>query len=229
MLSFLQQYARNVHSQNGESGIIDEALRRVGIEHGHCVEIGCNDGLWLSNTAHLMERGWTATYVEADYELYQRCVQNWSFTNQVHSQCCKVDGRNINAFVDERCDVLSLDTDGSDYAIFYGLQVRPAIVIVEIDSSIEPPGERVNPDGGVGYWIMMVAALERGYMLVAHTGNLVLVRQEYGHLFPECGPHPLLEWELYFNRAWVANVICPECECEVDDLADHLAVDCWVV
>jgi len=203
MLQFLREYGFNVHSQNLEDGVISECVKRLGLTCSHAVEIGGNDGRWMSNTAHLIEQGWSGLFVEADYNLYRQCVSNWKHNPPVRVQCSRVDGRNVNAFVDERCDLLSIDTDGSDYAIFCGMKPRPKIVIVEIDSSIEPPSERVNSDGGVGYWTMTVAALERGYFVLCHTGNLILVKQEYGHLFPECEPHPLLEWELYFNRSWL--------------------------
>lgn len=206
MLSFLHQYAKNIScSQNGEEGILAECQKR-GIGIFHCVEIGGHDGRFCSNTALIIEsdiRVVTGLFVEADFSLYQQCVSNWRHNPLVRYQCSRVDANNINAFVDNSCDLLSLDTDGSDYEIFCAMKARPKIVIVEIDSSIKPPSEQVNADGGVSYWAMTVAALERGYMLVAHTGNLILVQQEYGHLFPECAPHPLLEWELYFNRAWL--------------------------
>jgi hypothetical protein len=208
MLSFLHKYAKNyLTSQNGEEGILLECQRR-GIGIFHCVEIGGHDGRFCSNTAYVIEsdiRAVTGLFVEADYDRYLQCKSNWAHNANVRCQCSRVDGNNVNAFVDGRCDLLSIDTDGSDYAIFCGLKARPKIVIVEIDSSIEPPSERVNSDGGVGYWTMTVAALERGYFVLCHTGNLVLVRQDYGHLFPECAPHPLLEWELYFNRSWLTG------------------------
>lgn len=218
MLTFLNKYASNIHSQNGEDGVIEQCVERLELagwlgdkeppagaqwSPGHCVEIGGADGQWMSNTRLLLENGWSGLFVEADYNLYLQSKINWANNPRVRHQCCRVDERNVNAFVDNRCDLLSLDTDGSDYRIFCGLKSRPKIVIVEIDSSIEPPSERVNVDGGVGYWTMTVAALERGYFVLCHTGNLVLVRQEYGHLFPECVPHPLLEWEKYFNRGWL--------------------------
>lgn len=204
MLSFLNKYASNVHSQNGEDGVVTETVRRLGLNAGHTVEIGGNDGQWLSNTRLLIEQGWSGLFVEADFNLYLKSRNYWDRAEaNVRGQCCRVDERNVNAFVDEQCDLLSLDTDGSDYRIFCGLKSHPKIVIVEIDSSIEPPSERVNADGGVGYWMMTVAALKRGYFVLCHTGNLVLVRQEYGYLFPECEPHPLLEWEKYFNRGWL--------------------------
>jgi hypothetical protein len=203
MVSFLDRYGFNVHSQNREDGVIAECIKRLGLPASHAVEIGGNDGLWLSNIRHLIEQGWSGLYVESDYDLYLKSKLNWYDNPHVRCQCSRVDGNNINAFVDERCDVLSLDTDGGDCSIFCGMQARPSIVIVEIDSSIEPPDERVNSDGGVGYWTMVTAALERGYFVLCHTGNLVLVKQEYGYLFPECSAHPLLEWEKYFNRGWI--------------------------
>lgn len=206
MLSFFNQYAKNYYSsQNGEEGVLEECQRR-GINIFHCVEIGGHDGRFCSNTAWVIEsdiRVVTGLFVEADYNLYLKCKENWKHNPRVRHQCSRVDSNNINAFVDERCDVLSLDTDGSDFEIFRGLRARPKIVIVEIDSSIEPRGERVNADGGVGYWAMTTLALEKGYFVLCHTGNLCLVRQDYAHLFPECKPHPLKEWELYFNRSWL--------------------------
>jgi len=211
MLDFLNRYARNLfYSQNGEEGVLIQCVRRfvdAGVlaneGAGHAVEIGGNDGKYCSNIALLIDSYWSGLYVEANYSLYQQCRTNWANNPRVRAQCCCVDGHNINAFVDERCDVLSLDTDGGDYDIFCGMQAQPKIVIVEIDSSIEPPSEYINPDGGVGYWAMTTAALERGYFVVCHTGNLVLCRQEYEPLFPECAAHPLLEWQQYFNRGWL--------------------------
>jgi hypothetical protein len=206
MLDFLHKYAEDyTYSQNGEEGILEECQRR-GISIFHCVEIGGHDGRYCSNTARVIEsdiRVVTGLFVEADYERYLQCKSNWAHNSNVRCQCCYVDGKNINAFVGDDCDLLSIDTDGKDFEIFRGLKARPKIVIVEIDSSIEPPSEQVNADGGVGYWTMTTLALESGYFVLCHTGNLVLVHQHYQHLFPECNPHPLIEWELYFNGAWV--------------------------
>jgi hypothetical protein len=203
MLSFLNQYAYNVHSQNGEAGIINECVRRLGIEKGHCVEIGANDGYWMSNTAHLIEQGWTGLYVEADYDLYKRCTQNWSFTPQVRAQCSRVSAQNINAFVDHKCDLLSLDTDGFDYEIFKALNAKPKIVIIEIDSSYPPDVWAFNSDGAGTYRNTVELGIEKGYFLLCHTGNLVFVANEYRELFPEIEGDGLSNSELYFNPAWL--------------------------
>lgn len=206
MLSFLNQYAKNhVFSQNGEEGIIYECLFRMGTAtQGHAVEMGGNDGRWCSNIALLLNNNWSGLFVEADYNLYLKCRQNWADYPKVRSQCSRVDGKNINAFVDDSCDLLSLDTDGSDYEIFAGLEAKPKIVIMEIDSSIPPNVEGFNSDGGAGYFTGVELGLEKGYFLLAHTGNLVFVREDYKHLFPEVkSKHPLIDSECYFNRSWL--------------------------
>lgn len=204
MLSFLNQYGYNVHSQNSEDGVIAECVKRMGIAAGHAVETGGNDGQWMSNTRLLLENGWSGLFVEADYNLYLKCKANWSHNPKVRSQCSRVDGKNINAFVDDSCDLLSLDTDGSDYEIFQGLIAKPKIVIIEIDSSIPPSDPSFNSDGGAGYFRGVELGLEKGYFLLCHTGNLVFVDEKYKHLFPEVkSRHPLIDSEFYFNRAWL--------------------------
>lgn len=204
MLSFLNQYGHNFHSQNGEDGIVIECIGRMGLPFGYVVEAGGNDGLWMSNARHLIESGWSCLFIEENYDLYLQCKANWGHNPKVRSQCSRVDGKNINAFVDERCDLLSLDTDGSDYAIFSGLEARPKIVIVEIDSSIPPNDPSFNSDGAAGYFRGVELGIEKGYFLLCHTGNLVLVREEFKHLFPEAkSKHPLIDSEFYFNQAWI--------------------------
>ncbi len=204
MLTFLNKYARNVHSQNGEDGILLECLRRMEIVKGHCIEIGGNDGQWMSNTRLLIERGWSGSFIEADYSLYLKCQANWAHRKDVKCTCSRVSRDNVNAFVDGSCDVLSMDTDGADYQIFNGLRAQPKIVIVEVDSSIPPDADAVNSDGGAGYLPMVSLAYLKDYFLLCHTGNLIFVDEHYRHLFPEIkGRDPLIESEYYFNRSWL--------------------------
>lgn len=200
MLEFVKKYGHNVHSQNGEDGIIAECLKRMGLTTGHCVEVGGNDGLWLSNTRLLIENGWFGTFVESDWGLYQRCKANWQHRPFVKCICSHVDENNINAFVDSSCDVLSTDTDGSDYEIFKGLKARPKIVVAEIDSSSPPDVEGFNRDGGAYYRTMLELAYVKDYFLLCHTGNVILVDEQYRGLFPEVKGDPLVDSELYFDR-----------------------------
>lgn len=203
MLEFVNKYGANVHSQNGEDGIISECLHRIGIAIGHCVEIGANDGHWMSNTRNLIEKNWSGSFIETEWSLYLQCKANWAHRKDVKVICSKVDGHNVNAFVKADCDLLSVDTDGADYQIFKGLKAKPKIVIVEIDSSIPPEADGFNSEGGAGYKPMVMLALEKGYALLCHTGNLILIDEQYRYLFPEVMEHPLIYPDLYFNRGWL--------------------------
>lgn len=206
MLSFLNQYAKNYFSsQNGEEGLLLEICQRMDLEHGHAVEIGGNNGLFCSNTALLLkDHGWSGLFVEGDYNLYLESKENWEGNLRVRHQCCYVDHGNINAFVHGDCDLLSLDTDGPDYRLFEGLKAKPKIVIVEIDSSI-PPNVLTRDDGlGCTYQNTVNIGDQKGYFLLAHTGNLVFIDNQFKHLFPEVkSKHPLIDSEFYFNRAWL--------------------------
>lgn len=204
MLTFYYKYGTNLtYSQNGEEGILIECLSRMGIKVGNCVEIGANNGHWCSNTALLLKDGWTGKMVESDFSLWKQCADNWKDNPKVTCTCSHVDKYNINAFVGNDCDVLSIDTDGQDYEIFKALKAKPKIVIVEIDSSIPPHEGRFNSEGGASYKPMFELGKEKGYFLLAHTGNLVFVDEQYKKLFPEITGDPLYDHEQYFNKSWL--------------------------
>lgn len=207
MLTFLRTYAKDIFaSQNGEEGILLECVKRIGIEHGHAVEIGGNNGLWCSNTALLIrDYGWSGLFLESDFNLWRQCLDNWAGNPNVRSQCSEVDKYNVNAFVKEDCSLVSLDTDGGDYQIFKGIRSKPAIVIVEIDSSHRPEEYKFNPDGGAGYRPMLELGIEKGYFLLCHTGNLILIANEFREKFPECTGDALVNSSEYFNTSWLAT------------------------
>jgi len=49
----LAYYKKNVTSQWGEDGIIEEIFRRIGMGGKFCIEIGAWNGKYLSNTWNL--------------------------------------------------------------------------------------------------------------------------------------------------------------------------------
>jgi hypothetical protein len=204
MLTFYNKYANNqVYSQNGEEGILIETLQRLKIAAGNCVEIGGNNGRWLSNTALLIDNGWTGIFVEADFDLWQDCCNNWNGNDRVKAICSFVSADNANAFMDDQCDVLSIDVDGQDYKIFQAMESKPKVVIIEIDSSIPPDAERFNNEGGSGYLPMVKLGIEKGYFLLCHTGNLVFVDKKYKKLFPEIKGDGLKNSAEYFRTDWL--------------------------
>jgi hypothetical protein len=207
MLTFYNKYAKDeVYSQNGEEGLLIEVLRRLKIDTGHCVEFGGHNGKYLSNTALLIDKGWTGHFIEADYDLWELCCKNWARNERVKSTCSMVNPGNIGAFVDEDCDVVSIDVDGIDFQIFQAMEAKPKIVIIEIDSSIPPDADRFNREGGAGYLPMVKLGAEKGYFLLCHTGNLLFVDKQYKKLFPEIKGDGIKNAGDYFRTCWL-NVV----------------------
>lgn len=205
MLEFATKYGFNRHSQNSEDGLISEIVRRISAETdlSQCAEIGGADGCWMSNTRLLIESGWRGTFIEANADLSARCVENWKHRPDVKCICAFVDASNINTFVDESCDLFSLDMDGPDYTVFAALVAKPKIVILEVDSCIPPDRDEFNSAGGAGYLPMLRLAIEKSYFLICHTGNLVLVDNKYRELFPEIVGDGISNANLYFNTSWI--------------------------
>lgn len=204
MLTFFNKYAKNiVYSQNCEEGLLVEVMKRLKLETGYAVEFGGHNGKYLSNTALLIDNGWTGKFIEADYDLWEQCCRNWAGNDRVKSVCSMVNPGNVNAFVDDSCDVVSIDVDGIDYQIFQAMEAKPKVVIIEIDSSIPTDEDRFNSQGGAGYLPMVKLGIEKGYFLLCHTGNLIFVDKQYKKLFPEIKGDGLKDSAEYFRTCWL--------------------------
>ena len=154
------------YSQFGEEGIINEALRRMGIEIGTCCEFGAADGYFCSNTRHLVDNGWMGTFLEAN---------NGQF----------VTPENVNDLVPAYLHVLSIDIDGNDYAVWKAYQGKAKLVIIEVNSSFPEGVMHFSEARGSSFSMMVDLGKKKGYTLIAHTANCIFVLNEYAHLFPE--------------------------------------------
>lgn len=75
----LELFKSNVHSQNGEDGVIAEIVKRIGLgkeKNLWCVEFGAWDGIHFSNTFALVEsQSATAIMIEGDEEKFGQLQQ----------------------------------------------------------------------------------------------------------------------------------------------------------
>jgi hypothetical protein len=189
MLDFTKKYGSNVYSQNGEDGIVTEVLKRLKMGKGVAVEFGGADGFFCSNTAFLRDAGWGNVFM---YDLQAtKYVEQRTITPE-----------NVNEL--PKCDVLSIDIDGNDYAVWREYEGKPAIVVIEINSSYKP-GKYIisDPAEGTSYTPMVELGLSKGYFLLCHTGNLVFVDNKYRKLFPEVVKDGLQNPEDYFKNDWL--------------------------
>src|SRR5690242_6376825 len=68
----LQLFRRNVYSQNGEDGVLDEIFRRLSMDSGWFCEFGAWDGRYGSNSYNLLRNGWRGVMIEGDPRRYRR-------------------------------------------------------------------------------------------------------------------------------------------------------------
>jgi len=180
MIEFVEKYSKNIYSQNGEDGIIEECLKRMGIVLGSCCEFGAADGYFCSNTRALIEKGWRFTMLEAG---------NGQF----------VTPENVNELVPD-CDVLSIDIDGNDYAVWKAYDKKPKIVVIEINSSLDPDENFFSEEKGANFSMMRHLGWDKGYTLLCHTGNMIFIDDKYSELFPE-----IKTATEFFNKSWLVE------------------------
>lgn len=205
MLTFYQKYAGNkVYSQNGEELILEEVLKRLGLTTGKCFEAGGANGKYLSNTALLIDNGWIGKFVEFDFDLHVQACENWKHAKErVKCVCSAIGADNVDAFIDAEVDVVSIDVDGQDLSIFRAMSAKPKVVILEVNSGFPPDVEHDSPEKGSSYLTAAKAAIEKGYFVLCHTGNLVLVDKKYRKLFPEIKGDGIKNANEYFRRDWL--------------------------
>jgi hypothetical protein len=191
----LNRYSRNIYSQNGEDGIIQEILHRLQIAGGWVVEFGAWDGITYSNTFRLIQSNgnhFRAVYIEGDRyrftELQRtaetkakgRIIPICAFIQQSGSDCLDTILSHTPVPID--FELLSIDVDGMDYYIWESFkQYYPKIVVIEINSSFPSDIEYLHGHGekpGSSFLSMLKLAQKKGYTLVCHTGNMIFVRND---------------------------------------------------
>lgn len=191
-------FARNVHSQYGEDGIIEEILKRLDAVRDpgprYCVEFGAWDGKHLSNTYRLItERNYRAVLIEADPVKCKALTHNLPQSSVVKlNRFVSFEGAStLDALLSETdipvaFDLLSIDIDGNDYYILESLQkYRPTLVCIEFNPTIPNAVDYVQPrdfrvkHGSSANSIASLAA-SKGYAVVAATHcNLLLLDRSH--------------------------------------------------
>ena len=142
----LNSFKKKIFSQNGEDGIIEEILNRLGDSvDKNCCEFGAWDGIHLSNIYNLVKnKNFKGLYIEGDNKKFLELKKNFEGQNVIPlNKYVSFDGKNSldnilqeNNF-DIHFDLLSIDIDGNDYHIFNSLnQFKPKIIIIEFNPLI---------------------------------------------------------------------------------------------
>jgi hypothetical protein len=138
-------WRRNVYSQSGEDGILEQLFKRIQVDKGYFVEFGAWDGRHLSNSAKLAEEGWRGCFIEGNPERFQDLEKNYKDSEAVKRLNVFVDSTGVNSLdnllqrinAPKVFDLLSIDIDGNDYHVWASLQdYRPRLVVVEFNPTI---------------------------------------------------------------------------------------------
>lgn len=196
----LSEYKNNVHSQFGEDGIIAEMFKILPKQDAYwCVEFGAWDGIFLSNTRHLLkDKGWNGVLIEASEKKFEELKTNYSVLEKATLINKKVDFEGENRLdkilaqttLPLDFDLLSIDIDGNDYHIWDSmLKYAPKVVVVEYNFTIPSDIAYIQPrDFAINHGNSLLALVNlgktKGYELIATTGcNGIFVKKEFFDLF----------------------------------------------
>jgi hypothetical protein len=191
------RYARNVHSQCGEDGILEALLQRLPDVPRWSVEFGAGDGLEFSNTAHLAEQGWECVMIEADTAKAAACqlrhprtieaIVGWQGADRLDA----ILALHCAGTLPREFGVLSVDIDGNDFWAWEAVrEYRPRIVLVEFNPTMPPWQafvQQADPELNLGCSLRALVQLghAKDYELAAATGwNAIFVT---GDDFPALG------------------------------------------
>lgn len=191
----LIHYAYNVHSQNGEDGILARLFSLLPTSSAverWCVDVGAWDGQHLSNTHELLFRcsgdKWRGILLEADTDKFAQLQQRhettdnlcWHVTVSAESSddpqnLCNL-LRQDNIPLPQIFDFLCIDIDGSDYWVWHDLlnqnQYHAKVVCIEFNPTMPddliyiPPREQRH---GASLAALVELAQEYNYVLVETT------------------------------------------------------------
>lgn len=191
--NFFNIYGKNIYSQNGEDGIIEELLKRLNIKNGWVCEFGAWDGIHLSNTFNLVKnKKFNAVFIEGHKNKYKDLLNTVEKYPNIIPINAYVDHNNTNNSLDNLLkqtmipndfDILSIDIDSYDYQVWKSLKMyKPKIVIIEINSSVKVNNQEWihTPDkyNGTGFKPTYDLGIEKGYKFVLHTGNMFFIRED---------------------------------------------------
>lgn len=192
----LTTFAKNIYSQNGEDGIIEELLKRLNIQKGWACEFGAWDGKHLSNTFNLVANfNWNCVMIESDKEKFldlQKTANDYSNIHPLNETVHYKEGHGelLDDILDltdisDNFHLLSIDVDSCDYHIWKSLKrYKPKIVIIECSGLKEYIIQREgaihkrDKDGSTSLLPLKELGEQKGYKLLCNVGNLIFLRND---------------------------------------------------
>jgi hypothetical protein len=184
----LRAHEYRLFSQNGEDGIIQEVIRRIGEQTRFFVEFGTGAGSECNCARLARECGWHGLFLEANQSYFEQLERAYACFPGIRTMHSLVTSSNIESLLDvngvpREFDLLSIDIDGNDYWVWAAVQRwKPRVVVIEYNASYRPPQKwvmRENPHhvwDGTNYFGASLASLmelgrRKGYALVGTNSS----------------------------------------------------------
>jgi FkbM family methyltransferase len=208
------QFCKNVYSDNGEDGLLDQLLTELDIKTGTFCEYGAGNGISSSNTRNLIEkRGFTGLYIEGNAYVHSQLVHNTSHFTGIRYRQGMVHHTDeyrdlwLNTYIDDAniphdLDVLSININS--YHVWEKFSYNPKIVIIQTNPYRDPIVtelngikqremnidilEKIKPcriAQGTSFLPTIKLGLEKGYVPVAFSGNITFVRKDLTYLLKQ--------------------------------------------
>jgi hypothetical protein len=191
----LSNYKKNFFSQNGEDGIIQETLKRIGNSiDRQCCEVGAFDGMHLSNTYNLIKKKkYKALLIESNKKTYNKLLKNIPDSKIIKiNEAVGFEQKNkLDFFLDKfnfnkDFDFLSIDIDGADYHVFKDLNIyKPKLICIEFNYTIPNDvifiqEKKIKINQGSSAAALINLAKEKEYYPIAATFcNLFFIHKKY--------------------------------------------------
>jgi hypothetical protein len=140
----LVKHGAKFFSQNDEDGILLEILRRIGLDKGVFVELGCGNGL-ENNTLILLMHGWRGAWLGGETLAFEVPDDGPLFFQQswiTRENCRSLVAHGLQVLAAQRPNVLSVDLDGNDLYVLeelLGAGGAPDVVVAEYNGKFPPP------------------------------------------------------------------------------------------
>ena len=214
--SLLWNYG-NVYSQLGQDGILSEIFKRLNIQKGTFVEFGAWDGVRISNSRYLFEKGWDGIFIEGDKKRYQLLKKNYSNINNIKtinqfigSPKNNISGKSLHQVLEEieidpkTISFVSIDIDGPDLEVALDLGFRPPVILLEGGSNFTPiidkkiPNEISIKNIQQPFGYIFRKCKESDYDIVVFHQDSYLVRSDLSLNFQKFDSRSLYEDSFYF-------------------------------
>lgn len=197
-MNTLNEYGKNIRSQNGEDGILEYVFDMIGHESKRCVEFGAWDGEHLSNTWNLIvNKGWEGIYIESNGEKYKALSEKWGGNKKAVTINKRIGSRGNNILdnilkdygIPKQVDLLSIDVDGNEWHIWNSIkEYKAKVVVIEHNPTIPPHIELIGYEGNTNIGSSVLALYNlgkrKGYELICCTAtNSIFVLKELFGIF----------------------------------------------